>query len=191
MSMSDGTLYETTAHHTTGSLIHVADILRELVRAHGIPLSYPEPKTEHSSSLFLVFGASSCISPVSLCKPIARTGLAASARKLVWPDSGGIWFPSLNGALPDSCAVYQCQFISIQDIEDEEEAAAPCAFRSRCLGLATVICRWAYCSVVGDSARGPYLTVLSLLSESGTRLSVPPTGKRGCGCGGRMEGLSK
>jgi hypothetical protein len=63
------------------------------------------------------------------------------------------------------------QGISEKDIEDEDEEA-PCAIRGRCLVLATVICRWAYCgSVVGDSARGPYLTVLPL-RESGMRSSA-------------------
>jgi hypothetical protein len=61
------------------------------------------------------------------------------------------------------------QGISVKDMEEEE---APCAMRGRCLVLATVICRWAYCgSVVGDSARGPYLTVLPL-RESGMRSSA-------------------
>jgi hypothetical protein len=63
------------------------------------------------------------------------------------------------------------QGISVNDMEDEQEEAR-CAIRDRCLVLATVIRRWAYCSsVVGDSARGPYLTVL-LLSESGMRSSA-------------------
>jgi hypothetical protein len=133
----------------SGGLVHVADILREGTRDTSL---VPRAKNRAQQQLVPCLRRSVVHLSLQTYRPHRFSGartracLAGLGRNLV-PLSQRCPFLTPMRCMKSTYHVFKYQGISVQDIEEEDEEAS-CAIRDRCLVLATVICRWAYCTKV-------------------------------------------